>query len=85
MFSLPSLGMLDFIRIIVIYVTNFYYKYFTRINLLPSAIPLPLIGNLLGILYYANRDLAFWHKILQKRYGDIFEIYLESSHKIALA
>src|SRR3954451_8136845 len=86
---LSSLEVLDFIgiitTIILIYVTHFYYKYFTRVNPLPGAIPLPLVGDLFGIVYYANGDLAFWHKILRERYGDVFETHIGNTRKIVFA
>ncbi|CAI2190183.1 16374_t:CDS:1, partial [Funneliformis geosporum] len=74
---LTSLGVSDVIGIIIFfYVAKFYYKYFTRPNPLPGSIPLPIIGDLLGLIYYAKGDFTEWYKILHQRHGDIFESYM---------
>src|SRR5687767_4401229 len=83
------LSLKDFIGIIIsiilFYVAIFYYKYFTRPNPLPGSFPLPFIGNLFGMVYYAKGDRSEWNRISNKRYGDIFEIYIGGVRKIVLA
>ncbi|KAF0487192.1 cytochrome P450 [Gigaspora margarita] len=66
--------------IILIYVIDYYYKYFTRENPLPGPLPLPCIGNL--YLFHGDLDIVFYN--LQEKYGELFEIYLGSDRKIWL-
>src|SRR5688572_14031008 len=73
------------ISIILFYVAIFYYKYVTRSNPLPGSFPLPFIGNLFGMIYYAKGDRSEWNKILNQRYGDIYELYVGDVRKIVLA
>src|ERR1043165_2545061 len=58
---------------IVIYVTQFYYHYFTRPNPLPGPFPLPIIGN-----FHQSIGLGFndWLTLMHKKYGDMYEINL---------
>ena len=75
---LSSLGVLDFVEIIttiiLIYVAHFYYKYLTRVNPNPllGAIPLPLVGDLLGIIYQANviKDVEKYIELLLNGFDD---------------
>ena|SRR5438876_12421895 len=75
---LSSLGVLDFVEIIttiiLIYVAHFYYKYLTRVNPNPllGAIPLPLVGDLLGIIYQANviEDVEKYIELLLNGFDD---------------
>ncbi|CAG8555602.1 467_t:CDS:2 [Acaulospora colombiana] len=65
---------------LIIYVSHYYYKYFTRENPLPGPIPLPLIGNLFQIC----SDTAVWPSKLQEKYGDFYEVYVGSRRLIWL-
>ncbi|CAG8539965.1 15407_t:CDS:1 [Funneliformis caledonium] len=86
---LTSLSVSDVIGIIVsiilIYVAKFYFQYFTRTNPLPGSIPLPFVGNLLGIIHYGKGDFTVWYKILHERHGDIFETYIGGCRRIVIA
>ncbi|CAG8455689.1 11684_t:CDS:2 [Acaulospora morrowiae] len=64
--------------IVIIYVSHFYYKYFTRENPLPGPIPLPLVGNV-SLLF---SDIGEWPTQLQKKYGDIYETYIGPQRNI---
>ncbi|CAG8601441.1 5004_t:CDS:1 [Funneliformis caledonium] len=87
--TLLMLEALDFTKIIIsfllIYIAQFYYKYFTRSNPLPGQIPLPLFGNVLSIILQANGDQAEWLNILNKKYGDVFETYSGNERQIVFA
>src|SRR5581483_7992325 len=65
----------------VIYVTQYYYRYFTRINPLPGPFPLPILGNVhlsFGLEY--NDFVMSMHK----KYGDMFELHLGGERSIVL-
>ncbi|GES74966.1 cytochrome P450 [Rhizophagus clarus] len=59
---------------LTLYVAYYYFKYFTRVNPLPGPFPLPLFGNLFQFFWYNDLKLFFIN--CQKKYGDIFEVYL---------
>ncbi|CAI2169731.1 19066_t:CDS:1 [Funneliformis geosporum] len=86
---LTSLGTLDFVKIVIsiilIYLAYFYHKYFTRPNPLPGLIPLTIVGDVLRLILLANGDLAELLKLLNKKHGDIFEIYFGSTRLIVFA
>ncbi|CAG8687746.1 22134_t:CDS:2 [Cetraspora pellucida] len=64
---------------VFLYISHFYYQYFTRVNKLPGPFPLPIIGSVcIPILL-----LAF-QLLLQKQYGDVFEVWLSNKRKIYL-
>jgi hypothetical protein len=69
------------VTFIVIYVTQFYYRYFTRTNPLPGPFPLPLIGNV-----HQTFGIGFnnWLMLMNKKYGDMFEVYLAGERNIFL-
>ncbi|CAG8452530.1 6775_t:CDS:2 [Paraglomus occultum] len=67
--------------IIGIYAFRFYYNYFTRENPLPGPFPLPLIGNL---YQYNGGDFSLWINSFQKKYGDMFELYIATERQIWL-
>ncbi|CAG8731707.1 3241_t:CDS:1, partial [Acaulospora morrowiae] len=58
--------------LIIIYISHFYFKYFTRENPLPGPIPLPLVGN----IFLLREDIGEWPNRLQKIYGDFYETYV---------
>ncbi|CAG8585013.1 3083_t:CDS:2 [Acaulospora morrowiae] len=62
------------------YILYFYICYFTRSSPLPGPIPLPIIGNVFS--YPGDADK--WAQQLQKKYGDIYEIYLGSARTVWL-
>ncbi|CAG8475284.1 11055_t:CDS:2 [Funneliformis mosseae] len=57
--------------VILTYVLQFYFRYFTRKDKIPGPIPFPLIGNI--ETYRPNASQ--WAIELRKTYGDIFEVY----------
>src|SRR5688572_29863999 len=66
---------------IIIYVSQFYYRYFTRLNPLPGPFPLPILGNVhqgIGI------EFSDWLMLMHKKYGDIYEINLAGQRLIVL-
>ncbi|GBC07308.1 hypothetical protein RclHR1_07390002 [Rhizophagus clarus] len=67
----------------MIYVMNFYYKYFTRVNPLPGPFPFPLVGNFPQIYWWFNGDGQMFHNYCYEKYGDIYEIY-DHSRSIVL-
>ncbi|GBB89370.1 hypothetical protein RclHR1_16020001 [Rhizophagus clarus] len=64
-----------------IYVTCFYYNYFTRPNPLPGPFPLPIIGSSYQQIGYGFDD---WLMSLHKKYGDMYEIILAGQRLIVL-
>ncbi|CAG8532686.1 5727_t:CDS:2 [Ambispora leptoticha] len=62
---------------LTLYITRFYYRYFTRPDKCPGPIPLPLVGN----LFQLQRIEKIHHK-LHQRYGDIFEMYMGSERYV---
>ncbi|CAG8746706.1 14685_t:CDS:2 [Cetraspora pellucida] len=83
--SILSFGLSDIPSLLIIfiisYVTQFYYRYFTRINPLPGPIPLPIIGN---IHQKSGYSLGDWYKLLHKQYGDMFEVNYAGQRTIVL-
>ncbi|GBC03326.1 hypothetical protein RclHR1_05070010 [Rhizophagus clarus] len=65
----------------IIYVTRFYYNYFTRPNPLPGPFPLPILGSAYQKIGYGFND---WLISLHKKYGEIFEIILAGQRLIVL-
>ncbi|CAG8441027.1 15068_t:CDS:1, partial [Funneliformis caledonium] len=83
--SISSFGLTDIPTLLTIfiigYVTQFYYRYFTRINPIPGPIPLPIIGNVHQKIGYS---LGEWYKLLHKQYGDMFEVNYAGQRLIVL-
>jgi len=69
------------ITFIILYVSRYYYNYFTRPNPLPGPFPLPIFGNVHQKLGHQFCD---WLVLLHKKYGDIFEINLAGQRAIML-
>ncbi|RIB25580.1 cytochrome P450 [Gigaspora rosea] len=68
------------IFLVFLYIGDFYYKYFNHVNKLPGPFPLPIIGSL-----WNKRDrYNEWILKLQRKYGDIFEVWLGPTRKIYL-
>ncbi|RIA99561.1 cytochrome P450 [Glomus cerebriforme] len=65
---------------IIIYVVNFYFKYYTRVNPLPGPFPIPIIGTLYALKGGIGNGLL----LLQKQYGEIFEVWYLSNRRIIL-
>ena len=61
------------IALVVIYVTQFYYRYFTRPNPLPGPFPLPFFGNAHQSIGHGFND---WLLSMYEKYGDMYEIDL---------
>ncbi|PKC03649.1 cytochrome P450 [Rhizophagus irregularis] len=74
-----GLGINDFLSFIgvllIIYITQYYYKYFTRVNPLPGPLPFPFVGNLPQFMLYKVSTREFFGAY-QKKYGDLYEVYL---------
>jgi hypothetical protein len=66
---------------LIIYVTQFYYHYFTRPNPLLGPFPLPIIGNAHQQIGHGFND---WLISLHKKYGDMYETILAGEHNIIL-
>ncbi|CAB5199217.1 unnamed protein product [Rhizophagus irregularis] len=69
------------ITFIILYVSRYYYNYFTRINPLPGPLPFPMFGNIHQKFGYEFND---WLMSLHKKYGDMFEINLAGQRTIIL-
>ncbi|CAG8598157.1 18044_t:CDS:2 [Acaulospora morrowiae] len=69
------------VLLLVFYIIQFYFKYFTRSNKLPGPIPLPIVGN--SLQYHGNP--AIWVSKLQEKYGDICELYMGTERQILLS
>ncbi|RHZ78408.1 hypothetical protein Glove_165g22 [Diversispora epigaea] len=66
---------------LIVYISYYYYKYFTRENPLPGPFPLPLIGNIHQVLKNGSFDMSKF----QAKYGDLCEFYAGSQHFILLS
>ncbi|CAG8647912.1 3829_t:CDS:2 [Ambispora gerdemannii] len=62
------------------YVTQFYFRYFTRESPLPGPIPIPIFSNILQM----RSDPAIYANKMQKKYGDMWEIYMGSERHVYL-
>jgi len=58
--------------LIFTYIVHYYIQYFKRENALPGPFPLPIIGN----LYQMGSDITVFLDKVQKKYGDVCEVYL---------
>jgi len=67
--------------LIFMYVIHYYIRYFKRENALPGLFPLPIIGN----LHQMDRDITVFFDKVQKKYGDICEIYVGNDKIIILS
>ncbi|GBB92218.1 hypothetical protein RclHR1_19870004 [Rhizophagus clarus] len=63
---------------LIIYVTNYYYKYFTRVNPLPGPFPFPYFGNLPQLYILHGRDNKKFFDYNHKKYGDLFEFRFDT-------
>src|SRR5437763_14775969 len=76
---LSNLGINDYLSLIgillTIYVAQYYYKYFTRVNPLPGPFPFPFVGNLPLFLWHGGNIKSFFESN-RKKYGDVFEVHL---------
>ncbi|PKC65632.1 cytochrome P450 [Rhizophagus irregularis] len=60
--------------ILTIYVAQYYYKYFTRVNPLPGPFPFPFVGNLPQYYLWFNGENKKFYEYNYKKYGDICEV-----------
>ncbi|RHZ44559.1 hypothetical protein Glove_718g46 [Diversispora epigaea] len=65
---------------LMVYISYYYYKYFTRENPLPGPFPLPFIGNIHQIFKNRSFDISKF----QAKYGDLCEFYTGSQRFILL-
>ncbi|GBB90962.1 hypothetical protein RclHR1_18010008 [Rhizophagus clarus] len=69
----------DFVLLLItaltIYVSYYYYKYFTRVNPLPGPLPLPFFGNILQVIWSFKGDALAFYKHCHEEYGDMHEIH----------
>ncbi|KAF0516117.1 cytochrome P450 [Gigaspora margarita] len=82
---IAALKFKDYLYLIIlsflIYVFQFYYKYFTRPNKLPGPLPLPLIE----CSYLFDTDAKQLFISLHKKYGDVCEVYLGGFRRISIS
>ncbi|CAG8481131.1 7391_t:CDS:2 [Ambispora leptoticha] len=64
------------LTLFAVYISFYYYKYFSRKNKLPGPLPLPLVGNLIEVAKLGLDNVPKWFFLLRERYGDYFEFYL---------
>lgn len=80
---ISNFGVSDYLTLISItfiaYVTQYYYKYFTRVNPLPGPFPFPIVGNLPQYLLSGENFKSFG-EYNRKKYGDVFEIHMNGRH-----
>src|SRR2546421_2401209 len=73
---LSSFGISDIFYILtislIIHISRFYYRYFTRPNPLPGPFPLPFISNAHQSIGLGFNDWLL--SIMYKEYGDIYEV-----------
>ena len=85
---LNNFGISDYLSLIgvvlAIYVAQYYYRYFTRVNPLPGPFPFPFVGNLPQFFFTYELSIKNFLVDGQKKYGDIFEIYLGGIRRIIL-
>ncbi|GBC17953.2 cytochrome P450 [Rhizophagus irregularis DAOM 181602=DAOM 197198] len=62
--------------ILTIYVAQYYFKYFTRVNPLPGPFPFPFVGNLPQYYLWSKGDIKEFYGYNYKKYGDIYEVQL---------
>jgi len=78
--SFENVGISDYLLflyiILMIYVIQYYYKYFTRVNPLPGPFPFPFVGNLIKFYWWSKGDSKIFYGYNQKKYGDIYEVNL---------
>ncbi|CAG8491628.1 3684_t:CDS:2 [Paraglomus brasilianum] len=67
----------------ILYITRFYYLYFTRDNPFPGPLPLPLIGNVAQLII--SGDFNKWALESQAKYGDVWEVYIGNERQLWLA
>ncbi|CAG8822139.1 20136_t:CDS:2, partial [Gigaspora margarita] len=64
----------------IIYISNFYYNYFTRPNPLPGPIPIPLLGT----LHIIGMNPLTWYNKNKEKAGTIWEFYIGSQRNIVI-
>ncbi|GBC17955.1 cytochrome P450 [Rhizophagus irregularis DAOM 181602=DAOM 197198] len=78
--SFENFGIGDFLlflsTILTIYVAQYYYKYFTRVNPLPGPFPFPFVGNLPQYYLWSKGNTKLFYEFNRKKYGDIYEVQL---------
>ncbi|PKY38466.1 cytochrome P450 [Rhizophagus irregularis] len=62
--------------ILTIYVAQYYFKYFTRVNPLPGPFPFPFVGNLPQYYLWSKGDIKEFYGYNYKKYGDMYEVQL---------
>ncbi|CAB4395415.1 unnamed protein product [Rhizophagus irregularis] len=55
--------------ILTIYVAQYYYKYFTRVNPLPGPFPFPFIGNLIQFYWWFKGDFKVFYRFSYNNKG----------------
>ena len=72
--SFENFGISDYLlllsTILTIYVAQYYYKYFTRVNPLPGPFPFPFVGNLPQFYWWFKGDYKIFYGYNHKKYGE---------------
>ncbi|CAG8627536.1 3261_t:CDS:2 [Dentiscutata erythropus] len=66
--------------LLIIYVSNFYYKYFTRPNPLPGPMPIPILGT----IHIVGMNPLTWYNKNKKKAGAIWKFYIGSQQNIVI-
>ncbi|CAG8748391.1 18871_t:CDS:1, partial [Dentiscutata erythropus] len=66
--------------LLIIYISKFYYKYFTRPNPLPGPMPIPILGT----IHIIGMNPLTWYNKNKEKAGAICEFYIGSERHIVV-